>query len=307
MAPKGKKAGKRKPADDDDFWCALSHSLATRSLPLVYFLTCQYTNRDTLAPKSGDATPAAAGSDAEEEDLVPVRPAPKGGKNKRGGGGFASFADMMVEGDDDEEEAEEEAKPAPKPAAAAVQDDDDEEEDGLLAMAKKAAAKGGKKGKKGKKVQQSVGDDDYFDPNADADAEAKVDEPEVDLAAPRGAVEVTDDWMEEEFGPTKKKGGKAAKKGGKKGQQQAKEDEDDEQVAAVAEQVKEVKLGDEDAKKKVLAAPEAPESANGGDGEIKILSKKEKEKLKKEKEKVRVHFLFRLSVQGKQQICECSD
>ncbi|GAA5955764.1 hypothetical protein JCM8115_006845 [Rhodotorula mucilaginosa] len=262
MAPKGKKAGKRKPADDDDFW-------------------------DTLAPKSGDATPAAAGSDAEEEDLVPVRPAPKGGKNKRGGGGgFASFADMMVEGDDDEEEAEEEAKPASKPAAV-VQDDDDEEEDGLLAMAKKAAAKGGKKGKKGKKAQQSVGDDDYFDPNADAAAEAKDEEPEVDLAAPRGAVEVTDDWMEEEFGPTKKKGGKAAKKGGKKGQQQQQANEDDEQVAAVTEQVKEVKIDDADTEKKASAAPEAPEAANGGDGEIKILSKKEKEKLKKEKEKAK--------------------
>ncbi|GAA5986329.1 hypothetical protein JCM10908_003705 [Rhodotorula pacifica] len=265
MAPKGKKASKRKPADDDDFW-------------------------DTLAPKSGDATPAANGSDAEEED-IPVRAAPKGGKNKRGGGGgFASFADMMVEdaGDDDAEE-EEEAKPAPAAKAAPVQDDDDEEEDGLLAMAKKAAAKGGKKAKKGKKVQQAVGDDDYFDPNAEDDAAAKKED-EVDLAAPRGAVEVTDDWMEEEFGPTKKKSGKAAKKGGKKGQQQQQKDVDgdvdDAEVAAVADKVKEVKL--DDAKKSAPAAAEAeaPESANG-DGEIKILSKKEKEKLKKEKEKAK--------------------
>lgn len=47
MAPKGKKAGKRKPADDDDFWCAL---LSPRPpVPLVPLIA------DPALPKQGHA------------------------------------------------------------------------------------------------------------------------------------------------------------------------------------------------------------------------------------------------------------
>ncbi|GJN89516.1 hypothetical protein Rhopal_002503-T1 [Rhodotorula paludigena] len=262
MPPK-KKGGKKQPQDDDAFW----ESKAAKASPVG---------------TPGDATPA--GDLSDDDDFSPTaRPAAKGGKKGKGGGGggaFGGFAGMMVEGDDDDAE-EEDDEPAPAPKK-----DDSDEEDGLLAMAKKAAQKkGGKKDKKkGKKGAAGVDDDDYFVPDG-GDDDKKEDEP--DLAAPRGAVEATDDWMEEEFGPSK---GKKGKKGGNKKQQQQKkpEDDSDDEVEAVAAKVKDVKI-DEPAPKPASPAP-APAADNDEDEDgapTRLLSKKEKEKLKKEKEKAK--------------------
>ncbi|GAA6020658.1 hypothetical protein JCM10207_007813 [Rhodosporidiobolus poonsookiae] len=264
MAPK-KKGGKKQPQDDDAFWEA----------------------------KAGSNKATPLGSDAEnDDDFGPSAPSSKkGGKAKRGGGGggaFGGFAGMMVEGDDAEEEDDDEPAPAPsKPAPAAVESDD--EEGGLMAMARKAKDKKGKK--KGKKAH--LADDDDFGMGeaapANPAAAAAADEPEEDLAAPRGAVEAGDDWMEEEFGPTKAKKGKGGKKGGNKKQQQKQADSDDE----LADKVGEVTL--EEAKEakppaKAAAAPPKEEKADveEDDGEPqRMLTKKEKEKLKKEKEKAK--------------------
>ncbi|GAA5819972.1 hypothetical protein JCM3770_006809 [Rhodotorula araucariae] len=257
---KGKKGGKP-DLDDDAHW----ESLAKKGSP---------------AASPGDLTPAAADASESDDDFSPVARAPaKAGKNKRAAGGFASFADMMVD-DAAEEEEEEEDAPAPTPAAKEIDSDD-----GLLAMAKKAGAKKAK-GKKGKKGA-AVDDDAYFNPEDDASAAAAAPaEPEEDLAAPRGAVDAGDDWMEEEFGGAAKgKKGKGGKKGGNKKQQ--KKDESDDELEQVAEQVKAVKL-DEPAPKPASPAPPAAAEDEDEDGEPKrMLSKKEKEKLKKEKEKAK--------------------
>ncbi|GAA5908934.1 hypothetical protein JCM6882_004948 [Rhodosporidiobolus microsporus] len=261
MPPKKAKGGKKKPQDDDDFW-------------------------ESKAKASPIGTPGG-GSDAEDDDFSPTAPAAKkGGKaaKRGGGGGFGGFADMLVEdGGDDDAEEEDAPASAPKPES------DDEEGGGLMAMARKAATKKDKK-KKGKKSQVNDDDYDFGEP------EPAAAEPEVDLAAPRGAVEATDDWMEEEFGASGK-GKKGKKAGGKKGgnnkKQQQQQDDDDDELDAVADKVAEVKLEEAKEAKPAAKAAAAPPKEDEDDdeedgGEVKkVLSKKEKEKLKKEKEKAK--------------------
>ncbi|GAA6059793.1 hypothetical protein JCM10212_003688 [Sporobolomyces blumeae] len=276
MPPKKSKGGKKKPQDDDAYWEA-----------------------------KAQGSPAASGVPSDTEDAPS-----KSGKKAAGG-----FASLMV---DD------------------AHDDDDDDDGGLMAQISKANKAGGKKDKKNKKKQQQVDDDDYFNPDEDEGDKAKEEdlaaprgavdagddwmeeefggkaskkggkkggkkgkkqavvdeddeddvpkasEPEVDLAAPRGAEEAGDDWMEDEFGDSKKKGKKGGKKGGKQQQQKQAEEEaeaeDDAAVEEVTKKVEEVKLEE---------APAEKQDEAEDDGAPKLLSKKEKEKLKKEKEKAK--------------------
>ncbi|BGP15370.1 eukaryotic translation initiation factor 5B [Rhodosporidiobolus nylandii] len=258
MPPK-KKGGKKQVDDSDAFW-------------------------ESKAKSSPLDTPVA-GSD--DDDFSPTAPAPKkgkGGKKAGGGGGFASFADMMVDDgeDDDDQASEPEEKPAPAP-----KQDSDGEDGGLMAMAKKAK---GKKDKK--KAKKHVVDDDDYDFGPEPSAPSAPAEEEEDLAAPRGAQDAGDDWMEEEFGASAKKA--KGKKGKGAGKKQQKKLEDDEFEAALAGAVGKVSLEEEkeaEPAAKAAAAPPKEEKEEKGeeeDGEpTRLLSKKEKEKLKKEKEKAK--------------------
>ncbi|SCV70684.1 BQ2448_3446 [Microbotryum intermedium] len=160
--------------------------------------------------------------------------------------------------------------------------DSDEDGGGLMdAIAKSSKSKKDKK-KKNKPSEAVVNDEDHQD------------EP-IDLAAPRGAVQVNaEDWMDAEFGDDKKN--KKGKKGGNKKQQQQKKTDqdsdddraDDQQVQAVTKQVEQVNLDERDKKESAQPDAEAEEEGDDQDDQPnRLLSKKEKEKLKKEKEKAK--------------------
>ncbi|SCZ99374.1 BZ3500_MvSof-1268-A1-R1_Chr7-2g09505 [Microbotryum saponariae] len=153
--------------------------------------------------------------------------------------------------------------------------DSDEDGGGLMAAIAKSS-----KSKKEKKTKA-------------APVEEEEDREHIDLAAPRGAVEVNaEDWMDAEFGDDKKS--KKGKKGGNKKAQQKKQDEDSEdeaaadaQVEAVIQAVEQVKLDDGEKKESPQVEAEEDRDDQEDDQPNRVLSKKEKEKLKKEKEKAK--------------------
>lgn len=211
-------------------------------------------HRDKLASKSSSpaaVAPLATGAaGSDNESEHDAAPVPAAKK-----GGFSSFVgyeDMVV--------------------------DEDDEEGGLMS----AIAKSKKKDKKKKSKSVAVSDNE--------EEVVKEDEPAQDMAAPRGIVEVgADDWMEEEFGPTKKKG-KAGKKnkGGKKAAAADDDDDDfDKALAAVTGQVADTKIEETSSPPPTAETEvEAPAAGDEGDEPKGVMSKKEKERLKKEKEKV---------------------
>lgn len=221
---------------------------------VIIELTHRYvSDRDKLASKSSSpaaVAPLAAGAAGSDNESV-HDDAPVPAAKKGGFSSFVGYEDMVV--------------------------DEDDEEGGLMS----AIAKSKKKDKKKKSKSVAVSDNE--------EEVVKGDEPAQDMAAPRGIVEVgADDWMEEEFGPTKKKG-KAGKKnkGGNKAAAADDDDDFDKALAAVTGQVADAKI-EETSAPPPTAEPEveAPAAGDEGDEPKGVMSKKEKERLKKEKEKV---------------------
>ncbi|KAI8984932.1 hypothetical protein BD414DRAFT_523018 [Trametes punicea] len=210
------------------------------------------------------------------------------------GNNLASSADAGEASDDDFI-----PKPKAKPTFAALAalgmeeppaDEQEEDEDygGLMSVIKASTQKG-KKDKKEKKKDKKKGGTADEDPSvsfADGAAPGEGSDDEAaaakgDVSAPQKAVQMTaEELADEEWGPVKDKG-KKGKKGKKKGKAQEEEVEEEE------------KRADTSAAARAEASPSpAPESkheedAEGAEGGVKILSKKEKEKLKKEREKAK--------------------
>ncbi|KAM0789053.1 hypothetical protein ACM66B_003116 [Microbotryomycetes sp. NB124-2] len=308
---KGKKGGKFD--DDDAHWDRLA---------------AQKTGSAVASPIGGNSD-AEQDNDDDSNDLMATLNRTKGSK-KASKSAFSMLAaqdddddnDVAAQDDGDEDDGDGLMGAISKAAASKKKDkkskkkskqqqlDDEEEDDQDGAAGDDLAAprgavevtaddwmddefgpSGGKKAKKGKKAKggkkgAAEADDDDEDTPAGTGAATPVageqDGAGDDLAAPRGAVEVTaDDWMDQEFGDS----GKKSKKGKKgKPQQAAKADDDeDEAVEQVTKAVEDVKIADD----KPTPAAAATE-ADGDDGEpTRVLSKKEKEKLKKEKEKAK--------------------
>ncbi|WRT66933.1 uncharacterized protein IL334_003898 [Kwoniella shivajii] len=205
---------------------------------------------DYWAEKEAAVKPLDVIEPEAEEDIP--KPA-KAGKTKQTGG---SLFDMLNEGDDDD-------------------DEDAGEGGGLMSMLRSNAAKKEKK-KKGKKGKVEV----------DEDEDENMEEPVA--AQPSTAVDLDDEWPEEEVKP--KKGKK-----GKKGKKQVEEEEDDMDAilekAAAERRAAEAAAKEKEEEQKAAAEPE-PEAAAEEEGEAeddgpKILTKAQKEKLKKEKEKAK--------------------
>ncbi|GAA5827498.1 hypothetical protein JCM5353_002740 [Sporobolomyces roseus] len=277
MPPKKVKGGKKKPQDDDAYWEAKA-----KSSPGASGLASD--NEDEVAPSRssakkggfasldlGDGNDNKDESDGEDGGGLMAQLA-KASNKKDKKSKKSSKAEKQVEEEQEElEEMLEEKAP--------VEAGDDWMEEEFGGKDKKK----GKGGKKGKKQAQNVVEEE----------EEKVEEKQeeqVDLAAPRGAENAGDDWMEDEFADTKKdKKGKKGKKGGGK---QQKKDEDDE-LDEVTKQVEEVKIQDDTPEPTPTPAAVAEEKDEDGegegedDGQPKLLSKKEKERLKKEKDKAK--------------------
>ncbi|WVF72412.1 translation initiation factor aIF-2 [Kwoniella sp. CBS 6097] len=258
---KGKKGGK-KNVDDDEFWEKKEAALAAAETPEAG------SEEDVPKPAKGGKNKKAGGlfdllddGDAldEEEggDLMATIRASAAKKDKK-------KKNKKVDYDDDDEDA------APPPAADTKPNMDDEwpEDD--------VKPKKGKKDKKSKK-------------KAPVDEDKEMDEPAAEAPVPTTeatAVNLDDEWPEEDVKP--KKGKK-----GKKGKKQVEEDEDD--IDAVLERAAAERRAAEAAMKvseptPAAAEPEpeaAEEQEEGEDEGPKILTKAQKEKLKKEKEKAK--------------------
>ena len=159
-------------------------------------------------------------------------------------------------------------------------EDDEDDGGGLMGAISKAAVAPApaKKEKKSKKKNKP----DYADLDDQLDSPVNGVVDEEGASTPKsGPIAVSaDDWLDSEFGETKKGKGKKAK-GGKKQTAVAQEDDIPEETVSVTQAAQESPVTPI-----AQAEPTADDDEEPEDKSAKPLSKKEKEKLKKQRQKV---------------------